>query len=198
MLSPSHSITRCIDMLKRGDRAAAEALWDSYIHRLVALARARLGGMPRRAADEEDVALSAFDSFYRRAECGQFARLSDRDDLWQILVLITERKAIDLMRREGRQSRGEGRVVAFSEAEGQGRRRRRRPGPDARVRGAGRRRVPRALASAGRRLAPERRPGEDGRLHQQADRRAARLHRADGRAEAAIDPQDLVRGGVST
>ena len=120
MSSPSHSITRCIDMLKRGDRAAAEALWGSYIHRLVALARARLGGTPRRAADEEDVALSAFDSFFRRAEGGQFARLTDRDDLWQILVTITERKAIDLMRREGRQSRGAGRVIPWSEAEGQG------------------------------------------------------------------------------
>ena len=120
MLSPSRSITRCINMLKRGDRAAAEELWDSYVHRLVALARVRLGGTPRRAADEEDVALSAFDSFYRRAECGQFARLTDRDDLWQILVLITERKAIDLMRREGRKSRGEGRVVLFSDAEGKG------------------------------------------------------------------------------
>jgi RNA polymerase sigma factor (sigma-70 family) len=119
VLSPSHSITRCIDMLKRGDRAAAEELWDSYIHRLVALARARLGGMARRAADEEDVALSAFDSLCRRAEGGRFARLTDRDDLWRILVLITERKAIDLMRREGRQSRGDGRVVAFSDVESQ-------------------------------------------------------------------------------
>jgi DNA-directed RNA polymerase specialized sigma24 family protein len=120
MLSPSHSITRCIGMLRRGDHAAAEALWDSYIHRLVALARARLGGMPRRAADEEDVALSAFDSFCRRVEAGQFARLSDRDDLWQLLVLITERKAISLMRHEGRKSRGEGKVVAFSDVEGLG------------------------------------------------------------------------------
>jgi DNA-directed RNA polymerase specialized sigma24 family protein len=120
MLSPSHSITRCIDMLKRGDHAAAEALWDSYIHRLVALARTRLGGMPRRAADEEDVALSAFDSFCRRAERGQFASLTDRDDLWHLLCLLTERKAIDLMRREGRKSRGDGRVFAFSEVEGQG------------------------------------------------------------------------------
>jgi RNA polymerase sigma factor (sigma-70 family) len=106
-------------MLKRGDRAAAEELWDSYIHRLVALARVRLGGMARRAADEEDVALSAFDSLCRRAERGRLARLTDRDDLWRILVLITERKAIDLMRREGRQSRGEGRVVAFSDVESQ-------------------------------------------------------------------------------
>lgn len=120
MLSPSHSITRCIDLLKRGDRAAAEKLWDSYMHRLVALARARLGGTSRRAADEEDVALSAFDSFYRRAECGQFASLTDRDDLWRILVMITERKAIDLMRREGRKSRGEGRVGSLSELERHG------------------------------------------------------------------------------
>ena len=75
------------------------------------------------------MALSAFDSFYRRAESGQFARLSDRDDLWQVLVVITERKAIDLMRREGRKSRGEGRVIPFSEAEGHGLAEAADPGP---------------------------------------------------------------------
>jgi DNA-directed RNA polymerase specialized sigma24 family protein len=113
-MSLSRSITRCIDMVKRGDRAAADKLWDAYMRRLIALARARMGGVVRRVADEEDVALSAFDSFYRRAECGQFARLSDRDDLWRILVLITERKAIDVMRREGRKSRGEGKVLSLA------------------------------------------------------------------------------------
>jgi DNA-directed RNA polymerase specialized sigma24 family protein len=115
-MSSSGSITQCIEMLKKGDRAAADLLWDAYVHRLVALARRTMGAIPRPAADEEDVALSAFDSFYRRAEGGQFARLSDRSDLWQLLVVITERKAIDLMRREGRQSRGEGKVRNFSEA----------------------------------------------------------------------------------
>jgi RNA polymerase sigma factor (sigma-70 family) len=116
-MTSSGSITQCIEMLKRGDRAAADQLWDAYVHRLVALARRTMGKIPRQAADEEDVALSAFDSFYRRAECGQFARLSDRNDLWQLLVVITERKAIDLMRREGRQSRGEGKVRNLSEAD---------------------------------------------------------------------------------
>ena len=101
-------------MLKRGDRAAADRLWDAYVHRLVGLAKKKLRSIPRPVADEEDVALSAFDSFYRRAECGQFSRLSDRNDLWQILVIITERKAIDLLRREGRRSRGEGRVVSLA------------------------------------------------------------------------------------
>src|SRR5579875_3725647 len=115
-MSSESSIIRCLGMLRSGDRAAADRLWGAYMGRLIGLARARLGGTARRAADEEDVALSAFDSFYRRAEAGQFPRLSDRDDLWQVLVLITERKAIDLMRREGRQSRGEGKVVSLDAA----------------------------------------------------------------------------------
>src|SRR4051812_3625663 len=116
--SPESSITRCLDMLKQGDRAAADRLWGAYIRRLVGLARAKMRAAPRRAADEEDVALSAFDSFCRRAERGQFARLADRDDLWQVLVVLTERKAIDLIRREGRKSRGEGRVASLSDESG--------------------------------------------------------------------------------
>ena len=46
----------------------------------------------RRAADEEDVALSAFDSFCRGAEQGRFPQLDGRDDLWHLLVVITVRK----------------------------------------------------------------------------------------------------------
>ena len=117
-MSSADSISRYVAMLKRGESEAAERLWGTYVQRLVELARARIGAAPRRAADEEDVALSAFDSFCRRAERGQFSRLSDRDDLWQILVVITERKAIDLMRREGRKSRGEGRIRSFSDEAG--------------------------------------------------------------------------------
>src|SRR5580693_2555680 len=97
------SVTRWIAQLKRGDRAAAHPLWRAYFHRLVALARDRLRGTPRRAADEEDVALAAFDSFYRRAERGQFPQLARRDDLWRLLFVLTLRKSIDLTRREARQ-----------------------------------------------------------------------------------------------
>src|SRR3712207_3756831 len=117
-MSSEGSITHCIARLKAGDRDAAQPLWEGYCRRLVDLARARLRAAPRRAADEEDVALSAFDSFCRRAERGQFPRLADRDDLWQLLVVLTERKAIDLMRREGRKSRGQGRVASLSDESG--------------------------------------------------------------------------------
>jgi DNA-directed RNA polymerase specialized sigma24 family protein len=80
----------------------------------MALARSRLQAGRRAAVDEEDVALSAFDSFCRGAEAGRFPRLDDRDDLWHVLFVITERKAAGLARKEGREKRGGGRVVHAS------------------------------------------------------------------------------------
>jgi DNA-directed RNA polymerase specialized sigma24 family protein len=100
------SVTDWIDRLKVGDPAAAERLWQSYFQRLVGLARRKLQGTPRRAADEEDVALSAFDSFCRGAEQGRFPQLLDRDNLWRLLVTITARKAGRATRHEARRKRG--------------------------------------------------------------------------------------------
>jgi DNA-directed RNA polymerase specialized sigma24 family protein len=108
MASPG-SVSHWLDCLKAGDQAAAQPLWESYFLRLVALARTQLGGAPRQAADEEDVALSAFASFCRRAQQGQFPQLHDRDDLWRLLVTITAHKALDRLRHERRQKRGGGR-----------------------------------------------------------------------------------------
>src|SRR6516164_6398408 len=99
-MHPEASVTPWIDRLKAGDPDAAQKLWERYFRRLLGLARRKLGAAPRRAADEEDVALSAFDSFCRAAEQGRFPRLSDRSDLWQLLVLLTARKAFDLAQHE--------------------------------------------------------------------------------------------------
>ena len=114
-MSPDVSITRLIGLLKEGDRAAAQPLWEAYFGRLVGLARARLRHTARKAADEEDVVLSAFDSFFRRAERGQFPRLHDRNDLWQLLFVLTVRKAITLARHQGRARRGAGRVSVLAD-----------------------------------------------------------------------------------
>ena len=61
-------------------------------------------------SDEEDMVLAAFDSLYRGVAAGRFAKLNDRDDLWQLLVMITERKIIDQFHHERRQKRGGGNV----------------------------------------------------------------------------------------
>jgi DNA-directed RNA polymerase specialized sigma24 family protein len=103
-------ISDLLEQLKAGNHAAAQPLWDRYYPRLVALARCRLAGAARRVADEEDVALSAFDSFCRGAEQGHFPQLTDEDGLWALLVLITLRKAADHAGRQCRLKRGGGRV----------------------------------------------------------------------------------------
>jgi DNA-directed RNA polymerase specialized sigma24 family protein len=119
-MSSDGSITICLRLLKEGDRDAAQPLWEAYYARLVRLARDRLWGLRRKTiADEEDVALGAFDSFSRRAEQGVFPRLDDRDDLWQVLLVLTVRKARSLSRRELRQKRGAGRVVSFADLDEQ-------------------------------------------------------------------------------
>jgi DNA-directed RNA polymerase specialized sigma24 family protein len=110
-----NSVTQWIWALKQGDQGAAQGLWEAYFCRLVGLARARLRDAPRRVADEEDVALNAFDSFCRGAQAGRFPRLDDRHDLWQILGLITVRKAMNLRNYEARRSRGMGRIQSLTD-----------------------------------------------------------------------------------
>jgi DNA-directed RNA polymerase specialized sigma24 family protein len=94
--------------LQAGDQAAVDPLWGRYFERMVALARTRLLRAPRQAADEEDVALSAFHSFCRAAEQGRFPKLDDRDDVWRLLVVLTTRKAAHLIRDGSRLKRGGG------------------------------------------------------------------------------------------
>jgi DNA-directed RNA polymerase specialized sigma24 family protein len=106
------SITRWIAALKSGDEAAAQELWERYFARMVGLARAKLRATrrPDAAVDEEDVALSAFDSFCAGVARGRFPVLADRDDLWQLLVVIASRKVWALARQRHRQKRGAGQV----------------------------------------------------------------------------------------
>lgn len=100
------SVSQWLTRLKDGDRTAVTPLWNRYYPKLVAAARARLANGPRQAADEEDVALCAFDSFCRDAAAGRLPRLDDRDDLWRVLLLIAGQKAVDLIRYETAAKRG--------------------------------------------------------------------------------------------
>jgi DNA-directed RNA polymerase specialized sigma24 family protein len=103
MASPP-SVTTWIGKLRVGDRDAAGPLWDRYFARLVEVARTKLRGTARGAADEEDVALSAFHSLCHHAD--RFPELFDRQDLWQILVMLTARKAWRERRRQQASKRG--------------------------------------------------------------------------------------------
>jgi len=107
-MSHDHSMTNLIRDLQAGRSAAAQEMWDRCIARLVNGARQKLRGLPRRAVDEEDVALAAFDAFLRGVKENRFAKLENREDLWQVLAMLTERRAIAERRREHADKRGGG------------------------------------------------------------------------------------------
>jgi DNA-directed RNA polymerase specialized sigma24 family protein len=108
------SISLWVAQLQTGDEQAAQRVFESYFERLVRLARGKLIDGQRRAADEEDVALSALDSFFRGTARGRFPKLNDRDDLWNLLLVITSRKAADYVNSERALKRGGGLVCGES------------------------------------------------------------------------------------
>jgi len=111
------SITHWIAEIKDGKSAGARGIWQRYFPRLVQLACEQIRGVPRGASDEEDVALSALDSFCRAARDGRFPNLADRDGLWRLLLQITVHKAMDLARHERRQRRGGGQTRSLDDLE---------------------------------------------------------------------------------
>jgi DNA-directed RNA polymerase specialized sigma24 family protein len=114
-MSDDAEIISWIEKLKEGDDdRAAQAIWENYFDKLAAFARQRLSAFPRRAVDEEDVALSALQSFFRGVAEKRFPTLNDRYDLWKVLVTITARKVVAQRRRHFAQKRGGGRVQGES------------------------------------------------------------------------------------
>ncbi len=114
MSSTDGSITYWLKLLDTNEGSVARgALFERYFQRLVRLARRRLKTASRAAEDEEDVALEALDSFFRRAEQGDFARLNNRGELWSLLVTIASRKAINQYNRQTALKRGGETADAF-------------------------------------------------------------------------------------
>lgn len=117
-MTQENSISGWIAGAKVSDPAALNALWGLYYPKLVLLARGRLNDHTRRVSDEEDVAISVFESFFRAAEKNRFPNLADRDQLWQLLLRMTVRKSIDHHRRFGGRRFVSG-ESAFNDAQGE-------------------------------------------------------------------------------
>lgn len=109
-MSDDSEVTQWIDRMAQGDQQAIGRIWEQYYQPLLAVARRKLGSLPRRMVDEEDVVLSAFNSFCAGMGRGQFPKLDDRQELWRLLVTITARKAVAQLRWQHYQKRGGGAV----------------------------------------------------------------------------------------
>jgi len=106
----TEAVSQWILHLADGDVEVAEKIWNDYFGKLVRLARRKLDGIPSRDSDEEDVALSAMNSFYQGLANHKFDHLHNRNDLWKLLVTITARKATAKRRAYFAQKRGGGQV----------------------------------------------------------------------------------------
>jgi RNA polymerase sigma factor (sigma-70 family) len=113
--SHEHSVTWMIERLKDADTQAAADIWRRFFERLLPLDRARLRALSDRSVDEEDVLISAFDRFFRAVREDRFAKLDDRDDLWQILLMLVDREVARQFRRSQAQKRGSGQTKSVEE-----------------------------------------------------------------------------------
>jgi DNA-directed RNA polymerase specialized sigma24 family protein len=110
-MSQRDSVASWLLGARAGDEAAAQRLWQRYFERLVQLARQKLPAHGKRAFDEEDVAHSALRCFLYGIAQDRYPQLADRHGLWNLLVVITARKAQAYVRRQNRQKRGGGAVL---------------------------------------------------------------------------------------
>ncbi|MGO8745897.1 MAG: ECF-type sigma factor [Thermoguttaceae bacterium] len=109
-MDDSVEITQYLGRLAQGDDQAAQVLWDKYFPELARQARRKLECIPRRAVDEEDIALDVLKSFCRGAAAGRFAGLGNRTDLWRLLLTILARKVIRVRRNHFSLKAGGGRI----------------------------------------------------------------------------------------
>ncbi len=77
--------------VRSGDGAAETAVFQRFVQRLIVLAARQFDGWIRDRADVENVVVSAYKSFYRRHQRGEYD-LAGWDELWALLAITTVRK----------------------------------------------------------------------------------------------------------
>lgn len=78
---------------KQGDQEAARQIVDSYIGRLLPLARRHISQRLASRVDPEDIVQSVFRTFFNRLRQGKFV-FADQDDLCKLLMRITLHKTL--------------------------------------------------------------------------------------------------------
>ena len=108
------SVSEWIEQVRADDQEAAQRLYKRYLWQLANQARKKMNGRPRRMADEEDVAHTALANFFKQIRRGSFPQLANRYDLWQVLLMLTNRRVADLYRQQACLKRGGGCEVGES------------------------------------------------------------------------------------
>lgn len=107
-MSSENSISQYIERLKQGDHQAADQVWNRFVRRLIQFAKHRMNTRHKSVTDEEDVVQQAFCDFFQMVKEDRFTQLEDRNDLWQVLAMLVDRRTTDILRQQRAQKTGEG------------------------------------------------------------------------------------------
>lgn len=111
-----------LELLHRGDEAAAAEVFERYAEQLTRLARSRSAARLAVRVDAEDIVQSAWRSFFVAARAGRF-QLEQGGDLWRLLVEVTLHKLYrqaarhQAQRRSVKREEGGAGVLAATSAE---------------------------------------------------------------------------------
>lgn len=97
------SVTRWIQQMRAGDSVVVHALAERYFKKLGDAARRRLHKIPQSLHDEEDVANFVLEAVVRNIAQGRYPDLQDREDLWFLMLAITQRRISNILKRDRRQ-----------------------------------------------------------------------------------------------
>ncbi len=112
----SDSFAEFVARLQNRDDTAAQELFGRFAQQLIALAMRHISAGLRHKVDPEDVAQSAFKSFFLRYGDKEFEAIN-WNSLWGLLALITVRKCAERVAYHRAERRDAGREVASPQGE---------------------------------------------------------------------------------
>ncbi|MDR1141137.1 MAG: hypothetical protein LBL62_05545 [Planctomycetaceae bacterium] len=110
MILADDDLKLLLDGVQNQNKDALEQFWNLHFERLTTLARRKMSQVNKRVSDEEDIAISAINSFYSGLAERRFHSIQGNNELWKILATIVCRKISKQKRGESTQKRGGGQV----------------------------------------------------------------------------------------
>lgn len=108
------SISVAIAGIGADDDHAATDLWNRYFQRLGTYAKKKIFPRLLRHFDEDDIANSTFMALVKGLRESRFDKVTNRDELWQMMTIIASRKIANATKFFDRQKRGGGKVKGES------------------------------------------------------------------------------------
>ena len=108
------SISRAIEHFCESENDASQLIWERYFERIRDFANGKIYPRHRRVFDGEDVAGSALLTLMDGLRKKKFPNINNREQLWQVLIVIATRKTLNNAKYYDRQKRGGGKVKGGS------------------------------------------------------------------------------------